>query len=50
MLLVLFLVAFFGLLAAGMPIFLVLGVSAAGLVRGDRDSRWSRSRRRSSTS
>ena len=27
----LFLVAFFGLLAAGMPIFLVLGISAAGL-------------------
>ena len=31
MLIVIFLVAFFGLLAAGMPIFLVLGVSAAGL-------------------
>ena len=31
MLVVLFLVVFFGLLAAGMPIFLVLGISAAGL-------------------
>ncbi|MDP9095698.1 MAG: TRAP transporter large permease subunit, partial [Pseudomonadota bacterium] len=31
MFLALFLLAFFGLLAAGMPIFLVLGISAAGL-------------------
>ncbi len=31
MLIIIFLVAFFGLLAAGMPIFLVLGISAAGL-------------------
>ena len=31
MFVIIFLVAFFGLLAAGMPIFLVLGISAAGL-------------------